>query len=422
MDKAERVYFVIDMKSFYASVECAERNLNAKETKLVVADESRSNSTICLAVSPALKKLGVKNRCRLYEIDKSLNFIVAKPRMKKYIEYCANIYGLYLKYFSKNDIHVYSIDECFIDVTSYLKLYKISAKKLALELIYQIYKLFKIPASVGIGTNMFLAKVALDILAKNSNNSIAFLNQDLFKQKLWTHTPLTDFWGISTGINLRLKKLGINTLKDLSNFDENKLYKEFGINAELLIDHSNGIETCLMQDIKNYKKKSKSISSSQILPFNYSMQKAEIVLKEMVQSCCLELFNQQLFTGRISLLLGFATENRESAKISKTLSEKTNLYSKLKDEFCLLFFKIANPYKLIRKIAISFSLLSNIKTKQLSFFEDPLLCSEDNLNRAVVKIHNKYGKNSLLKGIDFLEGATIKQRNNQIGGHDSGEN
>lgn len=421
-DKENRTYFVIDMKSFYASVECAERNLDPVKTKLVVADKERSNYSVCLAVSIALKKLGVKNRCRLNEVPTNLNFIIAKPRMKKYIDYCANIYALYLKYFDKNDIHVYSIDECFIDVTGYLKLYKISAKKLALKLIYEIYQNFKIPASVGIGTNLFLAKVALDILAKHSANSVAFLNQQLFKNLLWQYEPLTDFWGISTGISTRLKKFGVQNFKQLAMFDKDRLFKEFGVNAEILIDHSKGIEPCLMQDIKNYKKKSKSISSSQILPFAYTYDKAEIVLKEMVQNCCLQLTKSGQYAGRISLLLGYNFASKKSDKISLTLSEKTNLYSSLIDEFKVLFNKIVDKNFLIRKIGISFGLLSETATKQLNFFEDENLgFKESDLNKAVIQIHNKYGKNSLLKGLDLFEGATQKERNNQIGGHSSGE-
>ena len=220
----QRTYFVIDMKSFYASVECAERKLDPLTTKLVVADQQRTNSTICLAVSPALKKLGVKNRCRLYEIPKNLNFIIAEPRMKKYIEYCANIYAIYLKYFSKNDIHVYSIDECFIDVTSYLNLYKLSAKKLALKLTNEIYHTLKIPATVGIGTNLYLAKVALDIVAKKSADGVEYLDEKLFLENLWEHKPLTDFWGISKGTSKRLEKYGISTMKQIANFNEEKLY------------------------------------------------------------------------------------------------------------------------------------------------------------------------------------------------------
>ena len=293
----QRVYFVIDMKSFFASVECAERGLDAMTTKLVVADKERSETTICLAVSPAMKKLGVKNRCRLYEIPKDIEYEIAPPRMKKYIEYAAEIYGIYLKYIDKSDIHVYSIDECIIDATDYLKIYNLKAKEFAQKLMNEINDKLHIPSSAGIGSNMYLAKIALDITAKHSPDRIGWLTQEKFIKTLWNYKPLTDFWGISTGISTRLAKYGIYDMEGISKADEDLLYKEFGINAELIIDHSNGIEPCLMSDIKDYKGKTKSISSSQILPCNYNFKDAKLVMREMVD--VEEIVNGQTTTKKV---------------------------------------------------------------------------------------------------------------------------
>ena len=293
----QRVYLVIDMKSFFASVECAERGLDAMTTKLVVADESRTDKTICLAVSPAMKALGVKNRCRLFEIPKGIDYIIAPPRMKKYIEYAAKIYGMYLKYISKTDIHVYSIDECILDVTDYLKIYKLKAKEFALKLMNEINERFGIPSSAGIGSNMYLAKIALDITAKHASDRIGWLTEEKYIKTLWNHKPLSDFWQISTGTIERLAKYGIYDMEGIAKSDEDILYKEFGINAELLIDHAWGKESCLMSDIKSYKTKSKSISSSQILPCNYEYQDAKIVLREMIQNGCYDLARQHYSTS-----------------------------------------------------------------------------------------------------------------------------
>ena len=273
-----RVFFVIDMKSFFASCECADRGLDPMRTKLVVADESRTNQTVCLAITPALKTLGIRNRCRLFEIPKSIEFIIVPPRMKRYIEYASEIYAIYLKYIDKNDIHVYSIDECFLDVTTYLELYSIKPKDFAIKLMNEINSTLHIPASIGIGTNMYLAKIALDITAKSSKDKIGYLDEELYKKTLWNHTPITDFWQISKGISTRLEKYGIYTMKDLASAREDVIFKEFGVNAELLIDHAWGRESCLISDVKNYKGKSRSISSSQILPCNYSYEEARIIL------------------------------------------------------------------------------------------------------------------------------------------------
>ena len=282
-------YLCIDLKTFYASVECVERGLDPFNTNLVVADPDRGKGTICLAVSPKMKMLGVKNRCRVFEIPPNIKYIMATPRMKKYIEYSANIYGIYLKYFSKDDIHVYSIDEAFMDVTNYLKLYKVNAIELAKTIIKDIFKTYGITATAGVGTNMYLAKIALDITAKHSSTNIGYLDEEKYKKELWHHRPLSDFWQVGKGIERRLNKMRIFDMYDIAHTDPKKLYKEFGVNAEYLIDHSLGKESCTIADIKKYKPKTNSITNSQVLFEDYSFDKARLVLKEMVEIRKLEI-------------------------------------------------------------------------------------------------------------------------------------
>ena len=277
----ERTYFCIDMKCFFASVECAELGLNPFETCLVVADQSRGENALCLAISPKMKTLGVKNRCRMNEIPKGIDFIVAKPRMKKYIEYAADIYDIYLDYIAPNDIHVYSIDEAFLEVTDYLKMYNMEAKEFALFLMNQIAVRKHIPAAAGIGTNLYLAKVALDITAKKTKDHVGFLNEKLYRETIWHHRPITDFCQVSSGTAKRLARYGVFDMGGVATLPEETLYKAFGVNAELLRDHALGRESCLISDIKEYKPKSKSISSSQILFEDYTYNKALTVMYEM---------------------------------------------------------------------------------------------------------------------------------------------
>ena len=421
MEEKQRVYFVIDMKSFFASVECAERNLDPMTTNLVVADETRTNKTICLAVSPALKKLGIKNRCRLFEIPQNINMIIAPPRMKKYIEYAANIYGIYLNYISKNDIHVYSIDECILDVTDYLKLYKVRAKEFAQKLMSEIYSKYKIPSSCGIGTNMYLAKIALDITAKHSADRIGWLDEQKYIKTLWKHRPLSDFWQISNGIINRLAKHGIYDMEGISKCDENILYNEFGVNAELLIDHAWGREPCLMKDIKEYKSKSKSISSSQILPCNYSFNDAKIVMREMIQNGCYEMARQNYATDLIHLIIGYG-DDKSFVKGTKRMNVTTNLYSIICEYVDSLFDKIVDRKRPIRRIGYDFSELVLADMEQYDFFTDiEKVKKEKKLINSVLSIQDKFGKNAILKGIDLNEKATQIERNKSIGGHKSGE-
>ena len=417
----QRVYLVIDMKSFFASVECAERGLDAMTTKLVVADESRTDKTICLAVSPAMKALGVKNRCRLFEIPKGIDYIIAPPRMKKYIEYAANIYGLYLKYMSKDDIHVYSIDECILDVTDYLKMYKIRAKDFAQKLMKEIYDNFHIPSSAGIGSNMYLAKIALDITAKHAPDRIGWLTEEKYIKTLWNHKPLSDFWQISTGTIERLAKYGISDMEGIARCDEELLYKEFGVNAELLIDHAWGREPCLMEDIKSYKTKSKSISSSQILPCNYEYNDAKIVMREMVQNGCYDLARQHYSTSLIHLIIGYG-DDRSFAKGTTRMNITTNLYAIIGDYTDKLFDKIVDKTRPIRRIGYDFAELVSDELEQYDFFTDlEKVGKEKKLVNSVLDIQDKFGKNAILKGIDLNEKATQRERNNSIGGHRSGE-
>ncbi|MGM9971700.1 MAG: DNA repair protein [Anaeroplasmataceae bacterium] len=413
-----RVYFVIDMKSFFASVECALRGLDAMTTDLVVADNERTDKTICLAVSPSLKAKGVKNRCRLFEIPKNLQYIIAKPRMKKYIEYAANIYSIYLKYIDKNDIFVYSIDECILDVTDYLKLYNIRALDFALKLMNEIYDTYKIPSQTGIGSNMYLAKIALGITAKNSKNRVGWLNEEKFIKTLWNHQPLSDFWQISSGTMNHLARLGIYDMEGIAKASPELLYKEFGVNAELLIDHAYGIEPCTIEDIKNYSSKSKSISNSQILPCGYSFDAARIVVKEMVQSSSYTLALKHYVTDSISIFIGYT--NKTIAATSVKLSVRTNLYSFMVDDIVSKFDTIVDHNLEIRKISISFNNLLNDKYEQYDLFSDiKKIEKEKKLRESVLKMHHKYGKNSVLKALDLEDKATQRDRNKLIGGHNS---
>lgn len=418
-----RTYFVIDMKSFFASVECADRGLNPMTTNLVVADESRTDKTICLAVTPAMKKIGIKNRCRLFEIPKDLEYIIAPPRMKRYIDYASEIYGIYLKYISKTDIHVYSIDECFIDATDYLKIYNLSAKDFVKKLMKEIWDTLKVPSSAGIGTNMYLAKIALDITAKHAPDNIGVLDQNTFIKTLWNHKPITDFWGISTGTANRLSKYGIYDMQGITRLKEDVLYKEFGINAELLIDHANGIETCLMQDIKNYKGKSKSISQSQILPCNYNYDDALMVLKEMIQNGCYELAKLGFSTDHVGIIVSYGDSKGDSVKAVKRMNVTTNLFSIIGGVAENIYREIVDKNRPIRRLAYDFSGLVLESDERYDFFTDMnKIVKEKRLVSSILDVQQKFGKNSLLKAVDLTENATLKERNAQIGGHKSGEN
>lgn len=418
MKQEDRVYLCIDLKSFYAYVECVERGLDPFEINLVVADPDRGGGAITLAVTPAIKKLGVPSRGRIYEIPEGIEYIIARPRMKLYMEYSAEIYSIFLKYVAPEDIHVYSIDESFLDVTPYLHYYDLSVKQLAKTIIDDVFNQTGITATVGIGTNLFLTKVALDITAKHSPDNMGYLDKDLFKQLLWHHTPITDFWMIGPGTARRLEKLGIYDLYGITRFPEGILYKEFGVNAEYLIDHAWGREPVLISDIKAYKPTSNSISNSQILFEDYDANDAYLILKEMVDSNVLDLTEKHIVTDHISLFIGYSKDKRKPSRGSRKITNRTNSYRILVEEFRLLYTKIVDPKFSIRHIGISFGNVRDEIYEQFDLFvnqED--IEQERKLQQTLVSIRNKYGKNSVLKGMNFLEKGTARYRNTTIGGH-----
>ncbi len=418
----QKIYMCIDLKTFYASVECVERGLDPFNTNLVVADQNRGKGTICLAVSPKMKMLGVKNRCRIYEIPPTIKYIIAMPRMKKYIEYSANIYEIYLKYFSKEDIHVYSIDEAFMDASKYLKLYKSTPIELAKKIIKDIFKSYGITATAGIGTNMYLAKIALDITAKHNPNNIGYLDEEKYKKELWHHKPLTDFWQIGKGIERRLNKMRIFDMYDIANADPKKIYKEFGINAEYLIDHSFGKESCTIADIKSYKPKCNSISNSQVLFEDYSFIKARLVLKEMVELGSLRLVENNLMTDTIGLYIGYSKDVIRATGGTKKLTNYTNIYSELLKSFLDVYDKTTNKNFSIRRIGINLANVTEKENIQLNLFIDQeKVNKERKLELAMCNIKNKMGKNTIIRGMNLEEGATAMARNKLIGGHRSGE-
>lgn len=418
----QRTYLCIDMKSFYASVECAERNVSPFETNLVVADESRGNGAITLAISPKLKSLGVKNRCRLFEIPKDIDYIIAKPRMSLYIKYCADIFEIYLDYFSQDDIHQYSIDEAFIDVTDYLSIYKLTAKQLAKKLINEIAIRTHIPATCGIGTNLFLAKIALDITAKHCKDHIGELTEETFKETLWEHRPITDFWNIAKGTANRLARFGIYDLKGVANAPEEILYRHFGKNAKILIDHANGKESCTIADIKKYKSKSKSISNSQILFSDYEYDKAKIVIQEMALNGCQRLIREHLIASHVGIFVGYSKDVIPASGGTKKLLNSTNLYSFIREYVDDIFEETTAKDVPIRRLGISFSGLADESSEGYDLFTDfDAIEKERRLEQAVLDIKDRFGKNAMLRAFDLQEGATQVERNKLIGGHNGGE-
>lgn len=414
----DKIYACIDLKSFYASVECAERNLDPFKSNLVVADPSRGKGAICLSVSPGLRSYGVKNRCRIFDIPQNIEFITALPRMKKYIEYSASIYEVYLKYISKDDIHIYSIDEVFMDLTTYLPLYDVEPIELVKRIIADVERTTKIPATAGIGTNMYLAKIALDITAKHVESHIAFLDEKTFIETLSHHKPITDFWQIGSGIAKRLSKLGIYDMYDIAQADEKTLFSAFGVNARFLIDHAKGIETCTIEDIKNYKTKSKSISSGQILFENYNYDKALLALKEMVELLCLDLIDKNIVAGGVALYIGYSDDSVKSVATSVKMSIITNTYRSIIPYFSDLFLKNVDKNLLIRRINIGFFDIHDESYELLDLFTSKEETEKERvLDRKINEIKKKYGKSAILKGMNLEEGATTLKRNKLVGGH-----
>lgn len=417
-----RYYLCIDGKCFYASVECAERGLNPFETNLVVADPGRGRNALCLAISPKLKSLGVHNRCRLSDIPGNIKYEIALPRMQLYVDYCADIYALYLDYFAPEDIHVYSIDEAFIDVTNYLPMYDMDARQLARKLMNEIANKLRVPTTAGIGTNLYLAKIALDITAKKTRDHMGYLDEKTFRETLWDHMPLTDFWGIARGKVNRLSHYGIFTMRDIANADPELLYKVFGIDAELLIDHAWGRESCLMEDIKNYHSKSHSVSFSQILPRDYEYEEAAVVMAEMAIHGCLELYKRHVITNKVWIGVGYSrAEMIPPSQGSIKLRCATQLSSIIEPAVKEEFKKIVAWGVPIRHLAISFCDTRDEGCEGYDLFTDwAKVDKEKAAERTVLEIRDRFGKNAVLRGVNLNKAGTQRERNTFIGGHRAG--
>ncbi|MCR5762031.1 MAG: DNA methylase [Treponema sp.] len=451
----EKTYIAIDLKSFYASVECVERELDPLTANLVVADTSRTEKTICLAVTPNLKTYGLSGRSRLFEViqkaneierktGKKLEYITAKPRMALYMQYSARIYKIYLKYFSSDDIHVYSIDEVFIDATTYLSLYKTDANNLARMVIQDILSNTGITATAGIAPNLFLCKVAMDIEAKHiepdSNGvRIAELDVKSYRKKLWNHTPITDFWRIGNGIAKRLADIRLYTMGDIARcsiISENKLYKTFGIDAEILIDHAWGIEPCTISHIKKYHSSARSIGEGQVLSSPYTWDKTRIVVQEMAESLAQELFSKKLASSDFTLYISYdrssltdsyegeTQSDRYGREIPKSdhgsihLNTQTASISKIKESVLSIFDRIIDKTLLSKRLNLTADNVIHQEKEQSDLFTNAAIQnSESSLQKTLLSIQNKYGKNAILKGIDLTDGATARERNEQIGGH-----
>lgn len=418
----QRIYLCIDGKCFYASVECAERGLNPFETNLVVADKNRGKNALCLAISPKLKALGIHNRCRLSDIPRDIECEIAPPRMKLYIEYCADIYALYLDYFAPEDIHVYSIDEAFIDITNYLTMYGMDAYQLARKLMNEIASKLHVPTTTGIGTNLYLSKIALDITAKKTRDHMGFLDEDSFRKTLWDHLPLTDFWGIARGKANRLSHYGIFTMRDIANADPELLYRVFGIDAELLIDHAWGRETCLMEDIKNYRSKSHSVSFSQMLYRDYDFNEAAIAMTEMAINGCLELYKRHVITNKIWIAIEYSRhEMVPPSQGSIKLRCATQLSSIIEPAVNKKYQEITARGVSIRRLTLYFCNIRDEGCEGYDLFTDwAKVDKEKTAERTVLEIRNRFGKNAVLRGINLNKAGTQRERNTFIGGHRAG--
>ena len=417
------VYMCLDLKSFYASVECADLGVDPFTTPLVVADASRGLGAITLAISPALKQLGVKNRCRLFEIPSTIEYMAVRPRMRRYMEVSASIYGVLLDYVAPEDIHVYSIDEYFIDVTPYSRLYKKTWWELALLFKYKVLEQTHIHATVGLGTNLFLAKVALDMLAKHAPQGIGILNEKLFKEKIWHHQPITDIWQIGRGIANRLHKYGVVDLHGITTVPEERWYKEFGINAELLIDHAWGRETCTMKEIHMYRPAKHSLSRGQILLRNYSYEECFVPLREMVESLLLELIAEKALTKYISLGVRYADRMVKGTGGSRRLSKYTCSLEVLSQAVLELYKKTTHPHQEIRQLSVGFDDL--VSREAVPWEEDLFSTSQDReekvyqVERTVLSIKEKFGGNSILRASSLQEEGTMQFRNTLVGGHNA---
>lgn len=422
MPDSDRVCLCIDLKSFYASVECVDRGLDPLSALLVVADPERTEKTICLAITPAMKALGIRNRCRVFEIPKNIKYVMATPRMQRYIDVSANIYSIYLRYIAKEDIHIYSIDEVFMDVTEYLELYKTSAKELAVKIIDDIYANTGITATCGIGSNLYLAKIAMDITSKHVDDHMGMLDEQSYRETLWNHEPLTDFWRIGPGTVGRLQKYGIRTMRDIAKADEDLLYRIFGIDAELLIDHAWGRESTTIKDIKAYKPKHNSISSGQVLSRDYKYDEGRLLCKEMAELMCLDLVDKGLVTESITLMISLSAGYEKShVNGSIRMTMATSSSRMILPYIEQLYDQIMSREYTIRRIGMSFNEVVDEAYVQYDLFSDPEeLEKERKLQKAMITMKNKYGKNAILKGMNLEKGGTTIERNKQIGGHRSG--
>lgn len=446
-----RQYLVIDLKSFYASVECVERGLDPMTTDLVVADASRTKKTICLAVSPSLKAKGVRNRCRLFEVPEGLDFIIAPPRMHLYMERSADIYSVYLRYVAPEDMHVYSIDEAFLDVTGYLDLYGCSARELGERIRRDVVRTTGIPATCGLGTNMYLAKVALDITAKHSPDFFGVLDEQTYRDTLWTHRPITDFWRVGPGTARRLAGLGIHTMGQLAVHPQEPLYRAFGVDAEILIDHAWGREPVTIADIKAYRSKDKSLSSGQVLGQDKDFAGGLLVAKEMADDLALQLVEKGLVARGVSIAVGYRLSAGEKDELrrqaaadgadgragehgvrvrwgefaeggSARLAVPTSSRTEVMRAATALFEQVADHGRPIHRLTMTLTGVTPEGTgEQMGLFRDGAqLERERRRQQAISEVKRKFGKNALLKGMDLLPEATQRERNGQIGGHRSG--
>lgn len=492
-NRLKRIYLAIDLKSFYASVECHQRGLDPLDTNLIVADESRTDKTICLAVFPALKSWGIPGRPRLFEVKQfaqrfnnerrkkilghhfggsstsrtallnnqalKLEYVIAKPQMKLYEKISAKIYGVYLKYIAAEDIHVYSIDEAFIDITSYLTLYHCKASDLAEKIIADIYQETGITATVGIGTNLYLAKVAMDIVAKHmsptkSGIKIAKLDEKHYRQLLWNHQPITDFWRVGKGYAKRLAKLGIHTMGEVAacsvgslsdKYNKGLLYREFGVNAEILIDHAWGFEDLTIADINNYHPKNHCLCVGQLLNEPYSYSEGLMIIKEMSQELALKLATTYQITDQVTLSIHYDSktlnfvDNIDEIEIDRfgrirpksvhgriRLKQYTNLENELKEKLLYLFNEIVEPKYLLRRVTLTAQHLKDCHEKVLNyeqgnlfcdFQDDETLAKQMTLQQTTLAIQERFGKNALFRGTDLQDKAMTLRRNQQIGGH-----
>lgn len=420
MSKGERTYCCIDLKSFYASVECVERGLDPFEADLVVADPSRGEKTICLAVSPALKAKGVPGRCRVFQIPKHLKYIKARPRMRRYMEVSAQIVGIYLEHVSAQDMHVYSIDECFIDLTPYLTFYGKTAKELVNMMRDAVFERTGITATAGIGPNLFLAKVALDITAKHVKDGIGYLDGALFREHIWPHRPITDIWQIGPGIARRLAERSIYDLGGVAHANIDMLYREFGVNAEYLIDHAWGLEPCTIADIHAYEPHETSLGNGQVLPCDYSFEEGRTILREMVDETALDLVGKRLVTNHVNLYVGYRKDEGLTghASASQKLPLYTNSFDKLWSIMESLYDKAVDEGRAIRRINLAFGALLPEECAPRDLFADVEgEEAEHSRQEAILAIKKRFGTDAVMKGTSLKEKARGFERAHQVGGH-----